>query len=173
MCPSAEVASAIRACKAFAVSAIRLMLTGRSPLVKRRMARSSIPRRREAEVAPPSTWMQWAKCSVRSCVSDDTVVGLSLLGAIVLGTRDRDSEIASRLITGWIVTVTQEQDPSLTRAQRRLLRRIYNARSVPIVVNHTPLLTFKEANRYVLSLATEARDAACAERKTQAKIASS
>jgi len=57
----------------------------------------------------------------------------------------------------------------LTRAQNRLLRRIYNGRSVPIVAAGRPFLTYKDASRYLQSLAPHARDAAYAEMKEQAK----
>ena len=68
MCPFAASASATRRRSAFAVSSRRPLLTGRSPLIKRRMARSSMPTRREAVVTPPSTWTQWAKWSRGSCI---------------------------------------------------------------------------------------------------------
>lgn len=61
--------------------------------------------------------------------------------------------------------ITQEYDQSLTRAQRRLLRRIYNGRLVPIIVDEKPFLTYKEANRYLLSLQPEAREKAYTEMK--------
>lgn len=67
------------------------------------------------------------------------------------------------------MTVTKEDDPSLTRTQKRLLRRIYNGRSVPIFADGKPFLTCKEASRYLASLDPEARDAAYAEMKAQAK----
>jgi hypothetical protein len=67
------------------------------------------------------------------------------------------------------MTVTNEDDPSLTRAQSRFLRRIYNGRSVPIIVDGRPFLTYRDASRYLLSLAPQARDAAYAEMKAQAK----
>jgi hypothetical protein len=67
------------------------------------------------------------------------------------------------------MTVTNEDTPSLTRAQIRLLRRIYNGRSVPIVADGRPFLTYKDASRYLRSLAPQARDAAYAEMKEQAK----
>ncbi|MEY4160752.1 MAG: hypothetical protein RLZZ136_1373 [Pseudomonadota bacterium] len=62
-----------------------------------------------------------------------------------------------------------EDDLGLTRAQKRLLRRIYNGRTIPIVVNDTPFLTYKEASHYLLSLAPDARNAAYAVMKDQAK----
>jgi hypothetical protein len=63
----------------------------------------------------------------------------------------------------------EEDDPSLSRMQRRLLRRIYNGRSVPIIADGKPFLTYKEASRYLQSITPEARDAAYAEMKEQAK----
>lgn len=61
-----------------------------------------------------------------------------------------------------------EEEPSLDRAQRRLLRRIYNGRTVPIVVDGRPFLTYKEARQYLATLAPDDRDRACAEMKDQA-----
>ena len=66
------------------------------------------------------------------------------------------------------MTVTSEDDPALTRTQRRLLRRIFNGRQVPLVVNGQSFLTYKDANRYLLALEPEARDAAYAAMKEQA-----
>jgi hypothetical protein len=62
-----------------------------------------------------------------------------------------------------------EEDQSLSRLQRRSLRRIYNGRSIPIVVDGKPFLTYKEASQYLQSLAPQARDAAYAEMKEKAK----
>lgn len=56
----------------------------------------------------------------------------------------------------------------LSRPQRRLLRRIFNGRTVPLMVDDRPFLTFKEANRYLQSLDPEARDAAYAALKGKA-----
>ena len=64
---------------------------------------------------------------------------------------------------------TEEDDQSLSRPQRRLLRRIYNGRSVPIMADGRAFLTYKDASQYLQSLAGEARDAAYAEMKTKAK----
>lgn len=69
------------------------------------------------------------------------------------------------------MTVTNEDEAGLARAQRRLLRRIYNGRSVPIVANGIAFLTYKDASRYLLSLAPEAREAAYTAMKEQAKAA--
>jgi hypothetical protein len=70
------------------------------------------------------------------------------------------------------MTVTKEDDTALSRAQNRLLRRIYNGRCEPIVADGRPFLTFRDAGRYLRSLPPEARDAAYAEMKEQAKAAS-
>lgn len=67
------------------------------------------------------------------------------------------------------MTVTPEDGPKLTRAQNRLLRRIYNGRSTPIVADGRPFLTYRDACLYLRSLAPDARDAAYAEMKEQAK----
>ena len=68
------------------------------------------------------------------------------------------------------MTVTKEEYPCLTRAQNRLLRRIYNGRAVPIVADGIPFLTYKAASRYLRSLGCQARDAAYAAMKEQAKV---
>lgn len=70
----------------------------------------------------------------------------------------------------WLIARKMEMtndDMALSRPQRRLLRRIYNGRTVPIVADGREFLTFKDANRYLLSLGPEARDAAYAEMKLQ------
>ena len=54
------------------------------------------------------------------------------------------------------------------RSQRRLLRRIYNHRTAPIIVDGQPFLTYKEASSYLLSLTPEAREKAYAEMKSSA-----
>jgi hypothetical protein len=41
-----------------------------------------------------------------------------------------------------------------------LLRRIFNGRTVPIFVGGQPFLTYKEASRYLLSLAHNEREKA-------------
>lgn len=62
-----------------------------------------------------------------------------------------------------------EADQSLGRTERRLLRRIYNGRTVPIVVAGRAFLTYKEAANHLLTLAPQVRDAAYAEMKKQAQ----
>lgn len=64
--------------------------------------------------------------------------------------------------------MTEVESSALTRPQRRLLRRIFNGRVVPIVADGRSFLTFKEASRYLEGLNPEARDAAYAEMKAQA-----
>lgn len=65
--------------------------------------------------------------------------------------------------------MTEESDQPLSRAQRRLLRRIYNGRTVPIVADGRPFLTYKEASRHLQALAPALREAVYAEMKRQAK----
>jgi hypothetical protein len=65
--------------------------------------------------------------------------------------------------------MTEAEGQALDRPQRRLLRRIFNGRTVPIVADGRPFLTYKEASRYLLSLGAEARDAAYLEMKAQGK----
>lgn len=67
------------------------------------------------------------------------------------------------------MTVTNESEAALNRTQTRLLRRIYNGRSIPIVADGRPFLTYREASQYLRTLSPEARDAAYAEMKAQAK----
>ena len=61
--------------------------------------------------------------------------------------------------------MTEDDSHALTRPQRRLLRRIFNGRTVPIAADGTSFLTYQEASRHLQSLAPEARDAAYAELK--------
>lgn len=53
-----------------------------------------------------------------------------------------------------------------------MLRRIYNGRTVPIIVDGRPLLSYKEASRYLLSLTGEAREKAYADMKSGAATGS-
>lgn len=62
----------------------------------------------------------------------------------------------------------QDDSPALDRTQRRLLRRIFNGRTVPIVADGQSFLTYKEASRHLASLPSEHRDAAYAEIKDKA-----
>jgi hypothetical protein len=64
---------------------------------------------------------------------------------------------------------SREEDPFLSRSQRRSLRRIYNGRTVPIIVDGRLFLTYKEASRHLQSLSPQARDAAYAAMKEQAE----
>lgn len=66
------------------------------------------------------------------------------------------------------MTVTNEDDPSLTRAQKRFLRRIYNGRTIPIIADGKPFLTYKDASQYLLSLEPQARGTAYDAMKEQA-----
>lgn len=49
-----------------------------------------------------------------------------------------------------------------------MLRRIYNGRTVPIIVDGRAFLTYKEASRYLLSLTADAREKAYLEMKSGA-----
>lgn len=64
--------------------------------------------------------------------------------------------------------MTDKDDTSLERPQRRLLRRLYNGRTVPVIADGRPFLTYKSASAYLLSLPPEAREAAYAQMKSQA-----
>lgn len=65
--------------------------------------------------------------------------------------------------------MAEEESQALERAQRRLLRRIYNGRTVPVIADGRPFLTYKEASQYLEGLPPEAREAAYLEMKNQAK----
>ncbi|GFM28989.1 uncharacterized protein PY1_contig-06-229 [Novosphingobium sp. PY1] len=49
-----------------------------------------------------------------------------------------------------------------------MLRRIYNGRTVPIIVDGQSFLTYKQASRYLLSLLPDAREKAYVEMKDSA-----
>ena len=68
------------------------------------------------------------------------------------------------------MTVIKEDAPALSRAQNRLLRRIYNGRTIPIFADGRSFLTYKDACRYLGSLAPHDRVRAYAEMKEQAKL---
>ena len=57
---------------------------------------------------------------------------------------------------------------TLGRTEKRLLRRIYNGRTTPVVVDDKPFLTYKEALRYLETLPQDAMDAAYAAMKPYA-----
>ena len=64
--------------------------------------------------------------------------------------------------------MTDEDSERLSRPQKRLLRRIFNGRTVPIIADGRSFLTFKAASQYLQSLTPAARDAAYAEFKENA-----
>ena len=68
--------------------------------------------------------------------------------------------------------MTDDATHELSRPQRRLLRRIFNGRTVPLVVDGQPFLTYKEANRHLSALEPDERDAAYASLKGQALASS-
>ncbi|MPT47928.1 MAG: hypothetical protein E2598_05815 [Sphingobium sp.] len=66
--------------------------------------------------------------------------------------------------------MTEEaEDQALSRPQRRLLRRVFNGRTVPVSAAGLLFLTYKEAARYLLSLTPDAREAAYREIKENAE----
>ena len=65
--------------------------------------------------------------------------------------------------------MTDDENLSLSRPQRRLLRRVYNGRTTPIIADGQPFLTYKAAKHYLQSLSPEARDAAYLEMKDKGK----
>lgn len=68
-----------------------------------------------------------------------------------------------------VTEVVPEQADDLSRPQKRLLKRLYNARTVPVMADERPFLHYRDALRYLLSLAGEARDAAYAQMKAQVR----
>ncbi|WP_298400115.1 hypothetical protein [Sphingobium sp.] len=62
-----------------------------------------------------------------------------------------------------------EGNPDLSRPQKRMLKRLYNARAVPIMVDDRAFLTYRDAARYLLSLPMDAREAAYAVMKAHVK----
>ncbi len=65
--------------------------------------------------------------------------------------------------------MTDSEDPALSRPQRRLLKRIYNGRSSPIIADDKSFLTYKAAATYLQSLTPDGRDAAYQAMKNFAK----
>lgn len=63
--------------------------------------------------------------------------------------------------------VLAEAPAELDRAQRRFLKRLYNGRTLPVMVDGRAFLTYREASRYLLTLHGEARAAAYAGMKAQ------
>jgi len=49
--------------------------------------------------------------------------------------------LAREIVTRQDVAITEDRDQTLARPQRRLLRRIYNGRIVPIIFDDRPFLT--------------------------------
>jgi len=62
--------------------------------------------------------------------------------------------------------MAEDESQPLSRPRRRLLRRIFNGRTVPIAADGKLFLTYKEASAHLQSLAPEAQDAAYAELKS-------
>lgn len=63
---------------------------------------------------------------------------------------------------------TPVEPGTLGRTQKRLLRRIYNGRTTPVMVDEQPFLTYKDALRYLETLPQDAMDAAYAAMKPYA-----
>ncbi|WP_444611368.1 hypothetical protein [Blastomonas fulva] len=53
-----------------------------------------------------------------------------------------------------------------------MLRRIFNGRTVPVFVDGRPFLTYKEASRYLLSLADDDRQKAFLDMRSGAAMGS-
>ncbi|MET1755990.1 hypothetical protein ABVV53_11055 [Novosphingobium sp. RD2P27] len=75
---------------------------------------------------------------------------------------------ANDICSGSDTVITEDHEQLLGRSQRRFLRRIYNGRKTPIIVNGRAFLTYKEASRYLLSLPPDERDKAYAEMRSSA-----
>ncbi len=55
--------------------------------------------------------------------------------------------------------MTEEtEDQSLSRPQRRFLRRIFNGRTTPIVAAGRSFISYKDAARHLQALTVEARE---------------
>ena len=67
--------------------------------------------------------------------------------------------------------MTEDDSHELSRPQRRLLKRIYNGRTIPIMADDRAFLTYKDAAQYLQSLPTDDRDAAYEVMKAAAKSA--
>lgn len=65
-------------------------------------------------------------------------------------------------------TSHSEQDTFPNRPQRRLLRRIFNGRTVPLLADGREFLTYKQAVRYLAGQADFVRNALYEELKQQA-----
>jgi hypothetical protein len=65
--------------------------------------------------------------------------------------------------------IVEAEGDDLSRPQKRLLKRLYNGRTVPVMADERPFLRYKDAARYLLSLDLDARAAAYAQMKAQAK----
>lgn len=63
--------------------------------------------------------------------------------------------------------MTKEDDQALDRPQRRLLCRLFNGRTVPVIADGMPFLTYKEARKHLESLPPEQREAVYLEMKSQ------
>lgn len=76
--------------------------------------------------------------------------------------------LPARLFATKAEPMSDDEETGLARPQRRLLRRIFNGRIVPIVADEKTFLTYKDATRYLQSLPPEAREAAYLAMKTAA-----
>lgn len=65
-------------------------------------------------------------------------------------------------------TNAPEDADALTRPQRRLLRRLFNGRTQPLVTSGGAFMTFREASRFLLTLEPTEREAAYLEMKAGA-----
>ncbi|WCP11864.1 hypothetical protein sphantq_00258 [Sphingobium sp. AntQ-1] len=62
-----------------------------------------------------------------------------------------------------------DQPDDLSRPQKRLLKRLYNGRTVPVMADDRPFLRYKDAALYLLSLPIDARETAYTQMKAQAR----
>lgn len=62
-----------------------------------------------------------------------------------------------------------EQPGDLSRPQKRLLKRLYNARTMPIIADDRSFLTYREAAHYLLKLDGDARESAYAQMKAHVR----
>jgi hypothetical protein len=65
--------------------------------------------------------------------------------------------------------IMDERGHSLSRTQRRSLRRICNGRAIPLVADGRQFLTYRDAKAYLEALAPEDLEAVYAEMQKSAK----
>ena len=65
--------------------------------------------------------------------------------------------------------MAEPQEDALARPQRRLLKRVFNGRTAPLIAGERSFSAYRDAAGYLLSLPPEQRDAAYEVIKAAAK----